>query len=160
MNHYHAAKICLNGDMITDSIETSIDDSEFCIKCGAKIISECPNCHASIHGFCDIDGILTFETTQIPAYCHACGAPYPWTEARLKAAENIINMLDELSDVQKKKLVDFIPDITAETPRSQYAALVYAKSLECIQGLTIECFKIWAKENVLPTLLILMNMQK
>ena len=86
--------------------------------------------------------------------------PYPWTEATLKTAENIINMLDELTPEQKKQLVDFIPDIIVETPQSRYAALVYAKFLDGLQGLAVDCFKDWLKKNVLPTLLVLMNMQE
>lgn len=111
-----------------------------------------------------LDNCYHFSAIQhlsvVPAYCYACGAPYPWTKAILKTAENIINMLDELTPEQKKQLVDFIPDIIVETPQSRYAALVFAKLLDGLQGLTVDCFKDWAKENVLPALLVLMNMQK
>lgn len=58
------------------------------------------------------------------------------------------------------QLVDFIPDIIVETPQSRYAALVYAKFLDGLQGLAVDCFKDWCKKNVFPTLLILLNMQK
>lgn len=97
---------------------------------------------------------------DVPAYCHNCGKPYPWTEATMRAAEHIIDMLDELTPDQKKQLVDFIPDIIVETPQSRYAALVYAKFLDSLQGLAVDCFKDWLKKNVLPTLLVLMNMQE
>lgn len=78
----------------------------------------------------------------------------------MRAAEHIIDMLDELTAEQKKQLVDFIPDIIVETPQSRYAALVYAKFLDGLQGLAVDCFKDWLKKNVLPTLLVLMNMQE
>ena len=100
------------------------------------------------------------NTVDVPAYCHNCGKPYPWTEATLQTAEHIIDMLDELTPDQKKQLVDFIPDIIVETPQSRYAALVYAKFLDGLQGLAVDCFKDWCQKNVFPTLLVLLNMQK
>lgn len=78
----------------------------------------------------------------------------------MRAAEHIIDMLDNLTEDQKKQLVDFIPDIIVETPQSRYAALVYAKFLDGLQGLVYENFASWCRENVLPALLVLMNMQK
>lgn len=168
---FTSAKICLNGDICSSNSECYTESSIlFCEKCGEEVISECPSCHAPIHGeygyfaenylFKNQYFEVVRKLQNAPAYCHNCGEAYPWTKTRLQAAENIINMLDELTIEQKKQLIEFIPDITTETPRSQYAALMYAKLLDGLQGLTIECFKIWAKENVLPALLVLMNMQK
>lgn len=130
MDKFHTALICLNGDMITDSIETSIDDSKFCTKCGAATIHECQYCHTNIRGYCDIDGVISTKETIVPTYCHNCGKPYPWTESKLVYVEKIIDMLDGLSIEQKQELIKFIPDIIIETPRSHYAALIYAKFLD------------------------------
>ena len=162
INGFRTAKICSNGHMITDSAETINDDSNFCKTCGAAVISKCPHCQSRIHGCYHVDHVICLSSKEapVPAYCHNCGKPYPLTEAVLKTAENIINMFDELTPEQKKQLVDFIPDIIIETPRSRYAALVYAKFLDGLQGLVYENFASWCRENVLPALLVLMNMQK
>lgn len=148
--------------MITDSAEIINDNSNFCKTCGASIISKCPHCQSRIHGSYHVEHVvcISSEEAPVPAYCHNCGKPYPWTEATLQTAEHIIDMLDELTPNQKKQLVDFIPDIIVETPQSRYAALVYAKFLDGLQGLAVDCFKDWLKKNVLPTLLVLMNMQE
>nr|DAL11009.1 MAG TPA_asm: Primosomal protein N' [Caudoviricetes sp.] len=155
----------------------------YCSLCGSKIISTCPSCNSPLRGDYYANkahyryGAITFDghgqkilsgfneelqshQTQIPAYCYNCGKPYPWTEARLKAAENIIDMIDELSEEQKQKLVEFIPDLLIETPRSEYAALICAKFLDGISGYVFQAFKDWCQKNVLPTLLVLMNFDK
>lgn len=168
---YTHAQICLSGHINNSNIEYYPEEnSSFCQECGSKIIDECPSCHAKIRGErgCMHANMLdnryhftaAYHLSVAPAYCYACGAPYPWTKATLQTAENIINMLDELTPEQKQQLVDFIPDIIVETPQSRYAALFYAKLLNGLQGLVLNCFKDWAKENVLPSLLILMNMQE
>lgn len=159
MGYYETAKICLNGHMLTDSMEDSQNKDRFCTICGKAAITYCPICKDPIHG-CYENGSLVCQKTRVPSYCHNCGHPYPWIEERLKAAENIINMLDSLTNDQRKQLIDFIPDITMETPRSEYAALIYAKLLDGLQGFVVECFKHWCEKNVLPSLLVLMNMQK
>ncbi|WP_277270900.1 DUF2321 domain-containing protein [Phascolarctobacterium succinatutens] len=159
---FRTAKICSNGHMITDSAKTINDNSKFCKTCGASVISKCPHCQSRIHGSYHVDHVvcISSEEAPVPAYCHNCGKPYPWTEATMRAAEHIIDMLDELTAEQKKQLVDFIPDIIVETPQSRYAALVYANFLDGLQGLAVDCFKDWCKKNVFPALLVLLNMQK
>lgn len=183
---YKTAQICENGHLRNTDMEYHAAKNEDCCSiCGAKVISACPYCGSPLRGeyfavkpcssatvydafgeahsarrVSGAKNIRISREVQVSAFCCKCGKPYPWTEATLKTAENIINMLDELTEDQKKQLIDFIPDIIIETPRSRFAALVYAKFLNGLQGLAIDCFKDWAKENVLPVLLVLMNMQK
>ena len=183
---YKTAQVCENGHLRNKDIEYhAAKNEDYCSICGAKVISACPSCGSPLrgdyyvvkprssatiydafgeaHSVRHVSGVQKVKITsevQIPAFCYKCGKPYPWTEATLKTAENIINMLDELTEAQKKQLVDFIPDIIVETPQSRYAALVYAKLLDGLKGLALDCFKDWAKENVLPVLLVLMNSQK
>jgi hypothetical protein len=44
----------------------------FCPQCGTKLIQTCPQCSAKI----EVD-------LKRPAYCAACGKPFPWTEMTL-----------------------------------------------------------------------------
>lgn len=183
---YQAAQVCKNGHLRNTDVSThAAKNEDFCSKCGAEVISVCPHCGSPIRGAYyirkPIYNSAMFDASEgrrkvshiagykdervsrivdIPAYCYKCGKSFPWTEEQLKTAENIINMLDDLTDEQKKQLIDFIPDIVIETPRSKYAALVYAKFLDGIQGIVYENFRAWCHENVLPTLLVLMNMAK
>ena len=186
-NHFFkTAQVCQNGHLRNSDTSTHAAKNEiFCSICGAEVISACPHCGSQLRGayymnkpiysgtMCNVSEERKFSshisgykdvkisnTVDVPAYCHNCGKPYPWTEATLQTAEHIIDMLDELTPDQKKQLVDFIPDIIVETPQSRYAALVYAKFLDGLQGLAVDCFKDWLKKNVLPTLLVLMNMQE
>lgn len=186
-NHFFKiAQVCQNGHLRNSDTSTHAAKNEiFCSICGAKVISACPHCGSQLRGayymnkpiysgtMCNVlegrklsshisgyKDVKISNTVDVPAYCHNCGKPYPWTEATLQTAEHIIDMLDELTPDQKKQLVDFIPDIIVETPQSRYAALVYAKFLDGLQGLAVDCFKDWLKKNVFPTLLVLLNMQK
>ena len=186
-NHFFkTAQVCQNGHLRNSDTSTHAAKNEiFCSICGAEVISACPHCGSQLRGayymnkpiysgtMCNVlegkklsshisgyKDVKISNTVDVPAYCHNCGKPYPWTEATLQTAEHIIDMLDELTPDQKKQLVDFIPDIIIETPRSRYAALVYAKFLDGLQGLVYENFASWCRENVLPALLVLMNMKK
>lgn len=164
-NHFFkAAQVCENGHLRNSDTSThSAKNEDFCSICGAKVISACPHCSSQIRGayymnkpiysstMCNVlegrklsshisgyKDVKISNTVDVPAYCHNCGKPYPWTEATLQTAEHII----------------------VETPQSRYAALVYAKFLDGLQGLAVDCFKDWLKKNVFPTLLVLLNMQK
>lgn len=185
-NFFKTAQVCQNGHLRNSDTSTHAAKNEiFCSICGAKVISACPHCGSQLRGayymnkpiysgtMCNVlegrklsshisgyKDVKISNTVDVPAYCHNCGKPYPWTEATLQTAEHIIDMLDDLTEDQKKQLVDFIPDIIVETPQSRYAALVYAKFLDGLQGLAVDCFKDWLKKNVFPTLLVLLNMQK
>lgn len=186
-NHFFkTTQVCQNGHLRNSDTSTHAAKNEiFCSICGAKVISACPHCGSQLRGayymnkpiysgtMCNVlegrklsshisgyKDVKISNTVDVPAYCHNCGKPYPWTEATLQTAEHIIDMLDDLTEDQKKQLVDFIPDIIVETPQSRYAALVYAKFLDGLQGLAVDCFKDWLKKNVFPTLLVLLNMQK
>ena len=174
---FKTAQVCVNGHLRNTDTDTHAAKNEaFCSICGAKVISSCPRCNSPLRGTYYISKPLyspslsnpkikgyrdlkISNTVDVSAYCYECGSPYPWTESRLKTAENIINMLDELTTEQKQQLVEFIPDIIIETPRSRYAALVYAKFMDGLSGLVYENFVAWAKENVLPMLLVLMNLR-
>ncbi len=79
MTKYDAKQVCLNGHHITDRARTGKTAKEFCDKCGAETITECPNCHEMIKGD-DLDsGVVAigFEPT-VPSFCENCGEPFPW----------------------------------------------------------------------------------
>lgn len=78
----HVARICLNGHLITISLENFPDAASYCSKCGAKGIDHCFNCNAEIEG----QSSYLWGYT-IPLFCHSCGKPYPWADKMTEVAE-------------------------------------------------------------------------
>lgn len=120
MAHYETALICLKGHVITSTIESSPESvTPFCTMCGSKTISSCPNCGARILGYHNIPGVI-HAFYDIPAYCHQCGKPYPWTEEKLKAAKELID-LAEIPNEEKQSIKDDLPELMVDTPRTAVA---------------------------------------
>ena len=137
---YLCAAICLNGHEINSCLDDPKCEEKFCQKCGAQVITECPNCKKPIRGHLDdIDSPL--RNYQIPKYCLYCGKPFPWTESALKAANELITEDDNLSDIDKGKLSECLPDIIAETPRTQLAATRIKKSIKVAGQFTAEAIR-------------------
>lgn len=137
------AQICKNGHVINTSCKYDPHScSAFCPQCGEKTIKTCQHCQMPIRGdsyteelFLDniTDTVKLNHCYQVPAYCHNCGKPYPWTESLLQEADTIIDSFDELTEEQRKLLKDKFPDLLTETPRTISSALTFSK---LINGLT------------------------
>lgn len=126
---YDTAQICLNGHCTNDAIRSAPSLSQdFCDKCGASTITACPSCHTPIHGYYHVPGVISlgFEYSP-PSYCHKCGAPYPWTEARLQAARELADELDDLTPEEREALKGSLDDLVADTPRTALAATRFKK---------------------------------
>lgn len=122
MGTYRVAQICLNGHVITDSADAHPEKREnFCTKCGAKTIMNCPNCNESIRGYYYVPGVLSVGRYKKPLFCHNCGQPYPWTVESLEAAKELINLDSNLTNDDKHILSKSLNDIVYETPRTQVA---------------------------------------
>src|SRR5438309_1162326 len=101
---YETAQICLNGHEINQSATSSPEFSaDFCQKCGAKTIQECPACRTLIRGYCHIPGVVSLGDFEVPAHCHSCGEQYPWMGARIRAAKELSDELDILSTEEKEQ---------------------------------------------------------
>lgn len=119
--YYLTAQVCLNGHVITDSLEHSKGLSEkFCHVCGAETISECLNCHSPIQGEYYVDGLVVIgsEKASAPAYCHNCGEPFPWTTDALEATRMLIDEEADLNVEERENLKLSLPDLIAETPKT------------------------------------------
>ena len=62
-----------------------------------------------------------------PAFCLHCGASYPWTDARLKAARELAHELDGLSAAEKEALAKSLDDLVKDTPSTPVAATRFKK---------------------------------
>jgi hypothetical protein len=99
---------------------------KFCDKCGAPTITNCQNCDTPIRGGYHSDFIGFFDYTP-PSFCHDCGKPYPWTEAKLKAAQELTDLLEDLSPEEREILKKSFDDIVRDTPQTTVAATRFKK---------------------------------
>lgn len=162
MGVYKTAKICLNGHMISDDYQFAKDYDKYCTLCGAENITCCQYCNAPIHGYYDyeVPGYVgPAEVAPVPAYCHNCGKPYPWTEAFLKTADEMVDMFDELSTEQKQQLKETFPNLIVETPQSNLAALRAAKLINGLTSFGKDIFVKLLQDNVVDGLFALMHLK-
>ena len=57
--------------------------------------------------------VIGFSNYTAPAFCYKCGDPFPWTAAALRAAEDLADEMDALSDDEKESLKKTLPDLVA-----------------------------------------------
>ena len=126
---YDIAQICNKGHIITDRFASRPGSSKkFCDRCGAATITNCQNCKSPIRGYSrprtDYSGALVMGSSLSapPSFCPDCGNPYPWTEAKLKAAQEFADMLEELSLEERDLLKKSLDDIALDTPQTPVAA--------------------------------------
>jgi hypothetical protein len=62
-----------------------------------------------------------------PSFCEDCGNPYPWTQARLGAAKELIELSDDIEASDKEILIADLADLARETPGTQVAATRFRK---------------------------------
>ncbi|MEX0975052.1 MAG: DUF2321 domain-containing protein [Bacillota bacterium] len=125
MGFYHTSQVCLNGHVITDRYDSSPEfRRKFCPKCGAATITACPSCNTPIQGDYEVQGVgvLSGRLTPAPTFCHNCGKRFPWTEARARAAQELIELQDGLSDDDRSVLKKSVEDIMVDSPQTAVAA--------------------------------------
>jgi len=127
-NWYDTAQICTNGHIITDTFITNPEESQkYCNKCGAPTITNCQNCKSPIRGFYHISGVIYSSDLKLPSFCHECGKPYLWTEARLKAAKDLSDEIENLTPEERETLKKSLDDIVRDTPQTTVASTRFKK---------------------------------
>ena len=130
MSFYHTAQVCLNGHMITDSVDEYPEQRKsFCPRCGARTITNCPSCQSPIHGNYDCGIVVIGFDDGLDSYCYNCGKPYPWIVSALEATSQLIMEESSLDNLSKNALVDSLPDIISETPKTRLASVRLKKCL-------------------------------
>ena len=154
---YDVAQICLNGHPINDSMTTHPEDNkEFCDKCGSKTITICRNCKAQIQG--RMEGYLGLSEYTAPAFCYNCGKAFPWTEAKIQAAHDLAQELEDISEDEKRMLSESIDDLVKDTPRTTLAATRFKKIVskigkpvgKTLRDLIVDIASETAKKMLLP----------
>jgi len=119
----------MNGHCITSSIDVNPERAaQYCGKCGSQTITTCPSCNAPIRGYYVEAGVIDLTPYVVPAYCHNCGAPYSWTQQALDVATAVIKE-SELSPGDQESLIEVLPAVISETPKSQIASVRLQKLL-------------------------------
>ncbi len=70
---------------------------------------------------------VDYTDLPLPIFCPDCGKPYPWTEAKLKAAQELADGLDNLSKEERDILKKSLDDIVRDTPQTVVAATRFKK---------------------------------
>jgi len=147
MGYYNAARICLNGHVISRRVkDTSSTGDKFCQLCGAETICRCLKCGEIIRGKYEMDKLLDLrpDDSPAPAYCYNCGSPYPWTEDALESTRMVIDEENRLSTDEKENLKKSLPDIISETPRTSLAVLRFKKAMGHVGKFTQDAFSKFA----------------
>lgn len=130
MGQYFVGLACLNGHAVNSAADRSPElNAKHCSACGEPTIRACSNCSAAIRGYYFVADVIGWSEWDVPSHCHECGAPYPWTQRRSEALAAAIDELDELPSDERDRLKKSIPDILAETPKSETAVLRFKKAI-------------------------------
>lgn len=162
---FHLAQICENGHLIHAAIDANPDKAErFCSRCGRPTLIHCPSCQEKIRGVATTEGrqrgswVIVPRMGAIPAFCHSCGNPFPWTEKVKAAVRDFAAVVDGLNDTDRKVLTDTVDDIVRESPQTPVTASKWKKILtkltpgafETLRGIMIEILSETAKKVLFP----------
>lgn len=129
MGVYRVAEVCPNGHVSTDSADAFPDLREkFCSKCGEPTLTQCPNCKANIRGDYYVEGFIDATARyKPPAFCHNCGAAFPWTERKVQAAVDLVGASGQVSAEELSQFRDDLGNLTKESPSVQVASIRFKK---------------------------------
>jgi hypothetical protein len=118
------AAICSNGHVVTADVERFGEKvGKFCSKCGSEVATTYGECGERIPGHYVPPGVPGVEgNLKTPAYCHACGKPYPWTAKKIGEAKDLADELEDLSADDRAKLKAALDDVTGSGPKAEASA--------------------------------------
>jgi hypothetical protein len=141
MGHYDIAQICLKGHVANHSYKKYPQhNKKFCDICGSPTITTCPKCNSEIQGEYHVEGVIGSSGYVTPAFCRNCGAPFPWTEAKIKAAHEFAQSLN-LGKEDKRVLEESIDDIVITTATTAASANKFKTILSKAGKTTLETGK-------------------
>ena len=110
---YYDAQICTKGHVQT-STGFPFTPGEYCSRCGALSITDCPHCKAPIRGQIVGNRLSAYKS---PSFCHKCGRPYPWMKERLDTARAILYHDGKLTIYDRNGLWDLLQYVISD-PKS------------------------------------------
>lgn len=135
MGYYKVGQACLRGHAVTGD-RASPFAAKHCPKCGEETISQCPACNSIIRGDFEVEGVFSLGgyAWDPTAHCHQCGAPYPWTQAKLDAVEELAAAIEELTTHEREVINELAPHIIQDTPRTNPASFKIATIVGKLSG--------------------------
>jgi hypothetical protein len=132
---YDVAQVCRRGHLINSSTEDSPErNMAFCSTCGQKTIIACERCATPIHGQYHNVNVGFRAMEEPPAFCHACGKPYPWTAEGIDSARALAEELEGLNEADRIAIASTIEDLVVESPRTSVAVLRFKKLIARATG--------------------------
>lgn len=109
------------------------------------MLSKCPNCNSTIREW-HYNGITVLGSVNYdrPNYCKFCGKAYPWTESALESTALLIQEEEELSEQSKESLIESLPDVITETPKTNLAIIRVKKCLASAGKFTADAVRQFA----------------
>jgi hypothetical protein len=127
---FEAALICTNGHIINPAATSFPEENtSHCERCGSIAVGACPWCSEPIHGEYHLSGSIAIAPFSPPAFCWACGAPYPWTSARITAAQALAEEMAGLSEREREILKQSISELVHDSPYSAVAVVHFKRLL-------------------------------
>ena len=140
-DQYDTAQVCAAGHVINAQAEYEPQHNRpFCGKCGQSTIMRCPQCTERIEGFFHLKSGFGEPYEGPAAYCWHCGAPYPWTATALAQAIAYAQLYVS-DDADRAALVETLPALTAETPKTPVAISTYQRVIAKVAPAAREGFK-------------------
>jgi hypothetical protein len=146
MEKFDTAQICTNGHLISSATETKPHTKrDFCDKCGAETICNCPNCKKPIKG--DYLGVINNENLNnndkirelldslgfhIPQFCDSCGHEFPWFQKKLELVFEFVEYIDSLTFQQKNDFKSSINELIKQTSKLPMAKIELKKILSSL----------------------------
>jgi hypothetical protein len=135
-NDFEVMQICENGHVVTMTAQGQPDQKvEFCSVCGARALTACPACQASIsyklQPLQRLTGALGLSEQERPRHCAKCGKAFPWQEQAVAFLKDIGRECslpkDELA--QFDRAVDDVAQNNLRAPRSASKILSIAATI-------------------------------
>jgi hypothetical protein len=123
------------------SVSQPEHNEKFCRKCGERTVAACQECRAPIRGYYHIPNVYGGGPETAPSYCHNCGKAYPWTESALKAARDLSDDLQELTDEEREKLKGTLDELVKDSPQTTVAAGRFNRLLQKAVKSAAEAFR-------------------
>ena len=127
---YDVAEVCPNGHVSTGAADRYPQFREkFCSQCGELTTTQCPTCEEAIRGTYFVAGYLGADDYHPPAHCHNCGTAFPWTQRRIAAAIELLEVDGSLSNAEITQFRTDLVVMTKDTPQTQVASLRFKKAM-------------------------------
>jgi hypothetical protein len=144
VNGYGVAQICREGHIANPAMHANPSRNKaHCTTCGAETISTCQSCTKPIRGaYCSVryGAVQVNPLVKAPAFCEHCGAPFPWTESRLDAANDLADQLG--LDIPERTLLEkSIEELVRDTPRAPAEAVRFKGIVTKAQPWALGAFK-------------------